>query len=367
MIETIFTENPEDDLWRELLQYSYKANVTKYLNEHSFSPNETLINSITGSILQAHEYYSACKHANLQISPLLLYYGTTNLLFGATALTSGSIPVIKSHGMNPDLPTGKNYYIAETNIVFSDSERGGIHNFLKSFDCNEDLTKYGTWQLKDFISSIAEINNDYQRCYSEKIGNVLMLDVIKSQSGYVERIYYTNDNYSSILEAIRRVENFNSSYLKPSSGHDHATDQDFIILRPKLNSVNIKKKSFFGQPYLQAGIIKNGHTISIPPLFNMYISLFIMGSLCRYHPEIWGPFALTDETGERLLVEKLMYYARRMLPNIILNKLYSKDMTYVTQRYIEKETIKFVNEHEVKELISQELYLRNQHNFIDKL
>jgi hypothetical protein len=28
----IFTEDPESELWRELLQYSYKANVERYLN-----------------------------------------------------------------------------------------------------------------------------------------------------------------------------------------------------------------------------------------------------------------------------------------------------------------------------------------------
>ena len=31
----IFTESPEEDLWRELLQYSYRANVSRYLKEHS--------------------------------------------------------------------------------------------------------------------------------------------------------------------------------------------------------------------------------------------------------------------------------------------------------------------------------------------
>ena len=29
----IFTENPENDLWQELMQFSYKANVERYLEE----------------------------------------------------------------------------------------------------------------------------------------------------------------------------------------------------------------------------------------------------------------------------------------------------------------------------------------------
>ena len=52
--------------------------------------------------------------------------------------------------------------------------------------------------------------------------------------------------------------------------------------------------------------------------FPVILFLFIMGSLCRYHPEIWGPFVLNDETGERLLFEKFIYYSRRIIiPNIV--------------------------------------------------
>ena len=40
---------------------------------------------------------------------------------------------------------------------------------------------------------------------------------------------------------------------------------------------NIKKISFSGQPYLQAGIEKNGQLITLPQLFNMYSALFYHG------------------------------------------------------------------------------------------
>ena len=35
--ETVFSENPEDDLWRELLQYTYEKNVERYGKEHSLN------------------------------------------------------------------------------------------------------------------------------------------------------------------------------------------------------------------------------------------------------------------------------------------------------------------------------------------
>lgn len=357
--EKIFTENPEDDLWRELLQYSYKANVVRYLKEHSLPQEDDTINCIIGSFLQAYEYYKASKNVNLQISPLLLYYGTTNLLFGMTTLLNGTIPEIQNHGMKPNSSTIKSY-IADTSVSFLDPKFGGIHCFTKAFGYEEDLTKLGTWQLKDFLSSIAELNSDYQKCYSEQYGNTIMVDVFETPTGEIERIYCSEDEISDIITVLNRVVGFEKSYLKLQTGHDRTSNSDYLILRRKMNSINIKNMSFSGQPYLQAGIEKQGHIVTIPNLFNMYISLFIMSSLCRYHPECWGPFVLNDETGERLLFEKLMYFSHRMIPNIILDKLYGNKRIYVTQKYMPKETIKHVGEHEVKELIKQELYEQEQ-------
>ena len=30
---TIFSENPENDLWRELMQFTYKANIKRYFDK----------------------------------------------------------------------------------------------------------------------------------------------------------------------------------------------------------------------------------------------------------------------------------------------------------------------------------------------
>jgi len=96
---SVFSENPENDLWRELLQFSYEANINRYLSKKGLHANGETINCIVGSFLQADEYYRAAKDANLQISPLLLYYGTTNLLYGMVNLLSGRKNIIANHGM----------------------------------------------------------------------------------------------------------------------------------------------------------------------------------------------------------------------------------------------------------------------------
>lgn len=360
--DKIFTENPESELWRELLQYSYKANVERYFKDHSFTINDKVIDSIIGSFLQAYEYYKASKNVNLQISPLLLYYGTTNLLFGMSSLFSGEICEIHNHGMKPNVSTIKDY-IAETSVTFENPKYGGIHIFANALGYKNDLTQYGSWRLMEFLASIAEINADYKKCYSQNCSNVLMLDIFNTPDGKIEKIYFDSRDYSDILDIVKNVEGIDKSYLRFQNGKDK-NGTEYFILRHKMAGKDISKVSFSGQPYLQAGHRKNGKLITIPAILNIYISLFTMGSLCRYHPEIWSPFILNDTTGEKLLIERFLYYSCRIIPNIVLNTIYNKRITYVTEKYVAKETVKLVGEHEVQELIKKEVYSQLNRNSV---
>ena len=329
----IFTESPEDDLWRELLQYSYRANVSRYLKEHSLDEDEDTINTIIGSFLQANEYFKASKSANLQISPLLLYYGATNLLLGLTSLMTGKRPEIKNHGMTA-IDSTISTYIAEANVVFGDPNTGGIHQFARILGFEKDLTKCGEWKMMDFLSSIVEIDQNYRKCYAQENGNTLLLDLFNTPTGTIERLYLNKNKVEAISAVLNNVEGFEKNYLLPQVGHERESDRDYLILRKKMSGKDIKRISFSGQPYLQAGFIKNGQLIALPPLFNMYAALFIMGSLCRYHPEKWGPFVLNDETGERLLFEKFLYLSRRIIPNSLCVDLFANAHVYSTHLWV---------------------------------
>jgi len=127
------------------------------------------------------------------------------------------------------------------------------------------------------------------------------------------------------------------------------------VLRHKMNGADIQQISYSGQPYLQVAHEKNSQLLTIAKELNMYVSLFALGSMCRYHPEIWNPFVTQDSTGEKLLVEKLLYYSRRILPNIVLNRIRNRQVTFVSDKYSPESRIHLVGEHEVKEIVSNEV------------
>ena len=346
-IERIFTEEPEYELWRRILQYSYKANIKRYFDENGISvseiESEKTYNSISGAILQADEYYRAGKSASLQIEPLLLYYGSTNLLYALYFLKNGSAPVITNHGMritNKD----QDRYIADTEIKFESSKDGAVHKFASLLGVSQNLCDYRDWTLHDFLDSIAEISSDYEKCY-EKKSCILLLDTIQTTTGAVEKLYLPQNEY----HLLQNVEKFSDSYLTPQ------VVKGELILRHKMAAQPITLTAYSGQTYLQVAHFKENRLISLPAILNMYISLFALSSLCRYNPGRWNPFVTQDSSGERLVLEKLLYFSRRMIPNAVLNEIVGKQMSFVSDKYVPENRVHLVGEHEVQEIVNNEV------------
>jgi len=349
--EYIFTESPADEMWQTLLHFSYEANIKKYLSEHGFGITDELVNNISGSILQAHEYYSASTHANLQIKPLLLYYGTTNLLYGICNMLLGSVGTIHNHGMQITLPA-KGDYIGNTEISFENSSNGGVHVFSRALGYNTDLTKYGKWKIREMLASIPELHNDYLKCYGEKLTHTHLLNEYLTPEGKLEKLHVDSRvTAKEMVESLKNVEGFSASYLSPVVSGDNCD----LILRHKLSGKNIARTSYSGQPYFAIGHQKQGQLLTLPQLLYMYTALFSLSSLCRYNPEIWSPFVKQDNTGEKLLIEKFLYYAKRLIPNYVVNCIYNKEIVYTSDKYAPVDTIKLVGEHQVRDLITTEL------------
>lgn len=353
---TYFSENPENDLWREILQYTYEANIIRHAKKHGKEIDEDTIACIAGSLLQAFEYYKSSKEANLQIAPLLLYYGSTNLLYGMANLIKGEINHIENHGMKIFIPD-KMEFIADTNIRFLSHKTGGVHVIAQVLGFNEDLTGFGDWELRDFLDSIAEIGREYNTCYDNHNSRIAMLEVINTPEGKVEKIYYNEENKQYTQQLLGDVAGFSKSYLQPIDSKDF-NNNTYFILRHKLNGKDLSEISYSGQPFLRASHVKKSRIITLPTILNMYITLFALASLCRYHPEKWSPFVLKDTTGERLLIEKFLFFARRIIPNIVLNKIVDNDVQYTSKKYEPTDTIKLVGEHQVQEMVKKELNSR---------
>ena len=375
LTKKIFTEEPEHELWRNLLQYSYRSNIERYFEEHgnhvindiqSDDNFDVLANEISGALIQADEYYKASKLVSLHVEPLMLYYGTTNLLYAMSILTNGKRVNINNHGMKIEVDTDIKY-IADTKIKFFKTTEGGVHIFAKNLGFDKDLCKYAQngpdgkecWTLSDYLDSIAEIADDFNRCYPKRKSHILMLDVVNTPDGIIEKIQLDSEGTTEFSPS--DIEDFSNAYLNPSLGSTQ-DGKKHLVLHHKINKKDIEHASYSGQPYLRVSHKINGELVTIPEELNMYIALFVLGNLCRYYPDTWYPFVTQDSTGEKLLVEKLLYFSRRMLPNIVLDRIVGEKISLVSDKYVPDDRVRLVGDHEVKELVKEEVskQLRSQ-------
>lgn len=99
---------------------------------------DKVINNISSSILQAKEYYLAAKRSTIQISPLLVYYGTINLFSALYSLKTGEIAEIENHGMFLCKDYENTGYISECRMKGQNPAKGALSVFSKElFDVND--------------------------------------------------------------------------------------------------------------------------------------------------------------------------------------------------------------------------------------
>ncbi|MEW5323698.1 YaaC family protein [Geobacillus thermoleovorans] len=326
-IKKIATENPIEEQWKLLLRYGYPANISKFFKEKGFKVDDEIIEFVSGSIMQAHAYFEVANKSSLYIKPLLVYYGVSNLMAGAGTLIKGEKLNIKGHGMKLIAPQNLEKGIATSNIKIVDEKNGAFSNFIKIFFRGLDLPKGTIWELKELFSFIPDLKNDFESCYSGISANVLPIEIVKLRNITIERIHFEDcPNLKENYEIFSRIQDFSKSYLKPQ------IQEDKVILYRKLNNYeDIGIYSINGRKYLQVSIVKNGKLISIPPLMSMYMGLYALGYLSRYHPNIWNPFIQKDLTGEKLLVEKFLSISMRHIPNLVLNLIEEKNIQFVNE------------------------------------
>lgn len=342
----IYTEEPREELWRSLMRYSYPANIERHLSSKDVKiVDQKLVDYISGCFSQAKEYFQSAYNASLQISPLLLYYGSTNLMAGAASLISGSIPEISNHGMRIHYTDGAQF-LADNEIVFEHSKNGGIHVLNRIFGNSVELCGSEKWTIKELLGSVVEIMQDFINCYGKEDVFAIPIQPIKSETG----IHYQVHNYLSsdvdIVHVLERIPMFSQTYLRPSFTYDN-----HVVLRKKMNGQDITCESYSGQKYLLVGHDKNGSQMTLDALFTMYIILFALGSICRYKPQIWNPFVKNDTTGERLIIEKSINYITRILPNLVLNQIDGKTVIFLNERNEIRDKSKVLSGHEIEDLI----------------
>ncbi len=402
-VRRIATEDANAEQWRMLLHFSYEPNIRRFLEARGHTPTSELGEFIAGSLRQGQAYFAAAQNAPLDISPLLLYYGLTNLMVSVAALTTGATLKIKSHGMRIEVPqavrnvgevasetagsvetqtderidpsggaqsghasdsnakgvmpddedsvglpndedvTPQDYIptgLGALRVVPHSPNDGGLNLLARVFSPGTTFRMNHSWTLQELLGSVPDLRDEYIACYPDAACYVLPVELTRRRYATFERIDLAHvKSFGRLFSGIERIESFlrmiegyDDAYLPPQRAHG------FVPLRRKLGGRDIGFYGMFGQKFLalphvvdrnpnaQVSLDKM-HTAS--PLMVLLMSLYALGFVSRYCPELWNPFVRNDTTGEKMVVERLLFIAGRYAPNLVLNVIHDERLSFV--------------------------------------
>lgn len=322
------SENPQIDQWRFLAQYSYTANIHTYLQSKGLPCDNLNIEFIAGCIRQSDAYFTAAINTPLDISPLLLYYGATNLLIGIAAMLQGAKPDIQNHGLILELPSTQTFKIADVQVKPVNPSFGALQFISNIFSNGCKLANGTSWSFEEILGSIPDLRREYDSCYPLAKPFAIAVDVVKLESRSLDRINFSEvSRFNTPEDMFNSIENFSKYYLTPQIDND----LNFIILNRKKNANEAGIYSMYGRKYLSLGHRKSGNLLTPNQIVVMFMGLFVLGYLSRYHPEIWNPFVRSDNTGEKLVIEKFLSICTRYLPNLTLSHINNTQLHFINE------------------------------------
>ena len=326
-VRRIATESPKADQWKLLTQFAYPTNIRGYLENHGFAKTDPkTVEFIAGCVRQGEAYFMAAENSPLDIAPLLLYYGAANLLAGASAMMTGVRPTIKHHGMKLEPPDTEPIRIKNAKVKPVRPKIGALEQFCNVFSGGCVLPNGVPWTVEEILGSLPDLKRDFESCYPDARPYTIPVEIVRRRQDSLERIVPSEvARYKSLQDALARVVGFADTYLDPQ----YSEQMTYIVLYRKMRAAEIGTYSIFGQKYLQIAHIKNGQYLSPSQIIIMFMGLFALGYLSRYHPELWNPFVRSDQTGERLVIEKFLAICQRYLPNLALNMIRGERIQFV--------------------------------------
>jgi hypothetical protein len=317
MEKKFFRSNEVEQLqWRRLLELNMEAFIFERTGKE---PSGNLLSMATSTLNISSEYFNSSGKASISVNPLLLYYGTTNLLTFCIIMFTGSIPNIAGHGIEFVEDSSREDIVSLGEFIVRTQRPdvgalGNFHNVL----CNKTPYFSGVdWYISEIIAYIPELFYEFNLLFPHMLSGVIPVSVDEHNGHEVHRILR---NHMLALHRVEELDNicgYKSTYLEPQ------LTKDWIIFRQKLGASSQFIYSTFDEPFIQMEKQKNGRMIALHPLEAYVMLLYSLSFLCRYKPHIWYERVLQVPSVAHL-VSQIVEYSRICIPHMVLSLLGEK-------------------------------------------
>lgn len=279
---------------------------------------------IASSFHQAKSYFDSASRAHNNILPVLLYFGSVNLLVGTLALKKHKKFEITSHGMFLDKKSLVSSDIFSALLIPKDKS-GALNVLVCEMVGLPNILNRGTWSFEELLSTIPDLALEFQFLFPEKELKVIRVEEINRDGRLLDRIPIVSiAEGEKITRNLKLNSKFHDTYLEPQIPQQHK----FLILNRKPGSEPFDVYSTSGEKFLPIPFKSKGN-IFLPQYITMNMALFILATLSRYHPEIWDSFMRYDSTGTKNLINEFFQKAERYFPNLILNIIEGERIIFI--------------------------------------
>lgn len=343
---TIHTDNPNQSLWLELSFFESEGNTQQFLRQRfprKYGRPSSLVDAaqqLSYAVKQANEFYDAASHMSSITSPLMYFYGMSNLVVALMVACSGQVVMSSSHGLGKVF---RNITSADVDTFTIEVHgQGTFHNFYGCYSTPRRL-KGTSWSLKELLSVIPELEHSFAEVYGEKSRVVKVVRRVHRDRrlAYIDDDRFADDaNEVDVL-----IPRLHECYLLPPQ----LLPDGGLVLHEKIGaSEDITIRSVLGERYFILSTEKGACYYWLPELSSHYMLMFALSMLVRYEARAWGECITKRLTGLPYLVERFLAVSARKFPNMILDEIKNRSYWFV------QETKKDIDERVI--LDAKELY-----------
>ena len=326
--EIILTESPDKELWNQFKQFenydvclNYFKKCKKFDNSEKFKFRASLMKDY---VTQAKEYYFSARDASVLTKPTLLYYGASCLVKA----------LILSKRCYQDDSTGHGIEVfkssADDLIGFRVKPVKGT--FLQLYQVlenkNTNLIKSIDFNLEELLSFIPELNDDFENIFNKK-SLAIKVDRIKDEDG--EYLLYEGGYFSdaSIMNNFfDNIPNFDKYYFCP-----YFFPEGMTCFKKSLSDGDIVLRNIMGEEFLVSSLHVGENFIYLSQISVHFLILYLLSMLSRYYVNLWLSENSSDEDRYFYIIEKFLDISERKFPNLILNEILNKEITFSVEYY----------------------------------
>lgn len=316
-VRVMHTETPVREIWSMLSFFESEHNAETYLKQKfgELQGLSELRTSLAYTIRTAGEYYTAAENVTDLTSPLLLFYGMTNLAKVLFMATHGKLSPSRSHGL----------LIVDESFPFQDqsvrvTQDGTFPQFHGCFS-KQNLDSL-SFSLKELLSLIPEIKVNFETVYNQK-SNAIKVQRHKLGISLVDSEF---QKYGD-LNIISKIPEIRKRYGEPQFFEDHA-----FLFSVNSDVQDCTTIALSGEEYLVLPLTRGEDLLILPEMSVHFLIMFILGILSRYASRQWLDLQIGSKTGEIYIVQKFLEVTTRKFPNLILNELHDRQFVFTGPR-----------------------------------